>query len=53
MDWPIIKTILLVTIGVYEVIARFIPSVADWTVLGNIFKFLKWISDYLNNLKKK
>jgi hypothetical protein len=52
MDIPIIKTILLAVIGVYEVLARLIPSVADWTILGNIFKFLKWISDYLNNLKK-
>jgi hypothetical protein len=52
MELPIIKTIILAIVGVYEVLARLIPSINDWTVLGNIFKFLKWISDYLNNLKK-
>jgi len=53
MDIDIIKTIVLAIIGIYEVIARLIPSVADWSILGNIIRFLKVISDYLNNLVKK
>lgn len=52
MDVELIKTIVAISLGVYEVIARVIPSVNDWSVLGNIIKFLRVISDYLNNLKK-
>lgn len=53
MDVDIIKTIVLAVIGIYEVIARLIPTVADWSVLGNIIRFLKVVSDYLNNMLKK
>lgn len=53
MDIAIIKTIVLAIIGIYEVIARLIPTVADWSILGNIIRFLKMISDYLNNVKNK
>lgn len=53
MDVDIIKTIVLAVIGIYEVIARLIPTVADWSVLGNIIRFLKVVSDYLNNKLKK
>lgn len=52
MDVDVIKTVVLAVIGVYEVIARLIPSVNDWTVLGNAIKFLRVVSDWLNNLKK-
>lgn len=48
----IIKTAVLVALGCYEVVARLIPSVNDWTVIGNIFKWLKRISDVLNASKK-
>lgn len=53
MDVAIIQTIVLAIIGIYEVIARLIPTVADWSILGNIIRFLKMISDYLNNVKNK
>ena len=52
MDVDLIKTIVAIALGVYEVVARVIPSVNDWSVLGNIIKFLRVISDWLNNLKK-
>lgn len=53
METNLILIIIAVVTGVYEVLARVIPSVADWSLLGNIIKFLKVVSDWLNNLKKK
>jgi len=44
--------VIAIIIGVYEVIARIIPTVGDITILGKIIMFLKWISDNLNNFKK-
>lgn len=52
MDVNIIQTVILIVIGVYEVISRIIPTIGDWTIAGNIIKFLKMISDFLNNIKK-
>lgn len=48
------KAILVIT-GTYEVVVRMIPTVKDWTIIGNLFKFLKVISDAINagQLKKK
>jgi len=48
-NWKLIASLI---IGVYEVLARLIPTVADWSILGKIITFLKWISDSLNNRKK-
>lgn len=48
----IIGEIALAVVGVYEILARLIPSVKDWTILGNIINFLKLISDTLNNKRK-
>ena len=48
-NWQIIVAVI---IGIYEVIARVIPTVADWTILGKIIALLRWLSDNLNNLKK-
>jgi len=52
MDVPIIQTVILIVIGVYEVVSRIVPTVGDWTIGGNIIRFLKVISDFLNNTKK-
>ena len=52
MNVDLIQTIVAVVLGIYEVFARLIPSVNDWSILGNIIRFLKVISDWLNNLKK-
>lgn len=48
-NWQIIVAVI---IGVYEVIARVIPTISDWTILGKIIALLRWLSDNLNNLKK-
>lgn len=45
--------ILSIVTGVYEVIARVIPSVNDWTVVGNVIRILKYVSDALNHGVKK
>lgn len=54
MNWIVENwhTVIAIIIGVYEVIARIIPTVGDVSVLGKIIMFLKWISDNLNNFKK-
>ena len=33
MDVDVIKTVVAIVLGVYEVVARVIPSVNDWSVL--------------------
>lgn len=48
-NWQLIVAII---IGVYEVIARLIPTVGDWSILSKIIALLRWISDGLNNRKK-
>lgn len=54
MSWIIEnwQAVIGIVIGVYEVIARLIPTVGDITIIGKIIAFLKWISDNLNNVKK-
>ena len=52
MNVDLIQTIVAITLGIYEVIARVIPSVKDWSILGNIISLLKVVSDWLNNMKK-
>jgi hypothetical protein len=49
-NWKLIVTLI---IGVYEVLARIIPTVGEWSILAKIILFLKWISDSLNNRKKQ
>jgi hypothetical protein len=48
--WQLIVALLA---GIYEVIARLIPTVANWSFIGKIIDILKWISDFLNRKKKK
>lgn len=48
-NWQII---VAVVIGVYEVVARIIPTVGDWSILAKIIALLKWLSDSTNNIKK-
>jgi len=56
LDWNLVLAdlpkIIGFILGLYELLSRVIPTINDWTILGNIIKFLKWISDYLNNKKK-
>ncbi len=54
MNWILENwhAVIAIIIGVYEVIARIIPTVGDITILGKIVALLKWLSDNLNNFKK-
>lgn len=47
------QKVILLLVGGYELVIRILPTVKDWTVLGNIFKLLKYVSDFLNAEKKK
>lgn len=54
MEWLLNnwQLIVAVIIGVYEVLARVFPTIGDITILGNIIKLLKLLSDNLNRTKK-
>jgi hypothetical protein len=52
--WRIIWTIVVPIIaGLYEVIVRIIPTVGNYSFIGKIIEILLWISNFLNNKKKK
>lgn len=51
MSLATIALIIGIITGVYEVLARFIPSIKDITLLGNIIRVLLAISDALNRKK--
>lgn len=53
MDLEIVLKVIAIMTGVYEVLARILPTVNDWSVLGNIIKILKAISDALNRFNKE
>jgi hypothetical protein len=53
MDWHLIGIIVAVIIGVYDVLARLIPTVGNWSIIAKIIDILKWLSDYFNRTKKK
>jgi hypothetical protein len=44
-------TIITTALGIYEVIARAIPTVKDITIVGNVIKVLNTLSDLLNKKK--
>lgn len=46
-------TIIAILAGLYELIVRLIPTVANYSFIGKIIDMLKWISDFLNRKKKK
>jgi hypothetical protein len=48
-NWHVI---IAAVVGIYEVIARIIPTVTDITIIGKIIALLKWLTDNLNNFKK-
>jgi hypothetical protein len=47
----IIYMIILALIGVVEVVLRIYPSAGDNTILGNVLKFLLWLSNLFNRNK--
>ena len=46
--WTLILTVIT---GVYEVIARALPTSKDVTIIGNVISILQKISDVFNNKK--
>jgi hypothetical protein len=46
------KEIVALIIGIYEVIARVIPTAKDITIFGKLIAILKYVSDFLNVEKK-
>jgi len=47
-----LKLIIAIVLGIYEVLARLIPTVGQWSLLGWIIKLLYWISENLDKRKK-
>jgi hypothetical protein len=45
---PYVVKIVGAILAIYEVLARLFPTINDITIIGNIIKVLKWISDILN-----
>ena len=37
--------------GIYEVVIRVIPTVANYSLLGKIIDLLKWLSEFFNRKK--
>lgn len=50
MEWITANwhTAVLAVLGIYEVLARLIPTVENWSILHKIITFLKLVSDTLN-----
>jgi phage-related minor tail protein len=55
MNWLLenYQIIIALILGFYEVLARVIPTVGNWSILGFIIKLLKWLSDALDNKRSK
>ena len=50
LSWTIIIPIIL---GIYDVLARIIPTVNDWSWLSWIVKFLNFLNEFFNRKKRK
>jgi hypothetical protein len=50
LTWYIIVGILA---GVYDVFVRIIPTVKNYSFIGKIIEILLWVSNFLNNKKKR
>lgn len=44
---------LSVAIGIYELLSRIIPTTKTWSIVGNLLKVAKRVSDGLDWIKKK
>lgn len=52
MDLEIIKIVLAVIVGVYEVLARVIPTIRNNSLTAIIIELLRKLSELLNRKKK-
>ena len=46
----LVQLVALLT-GIYEVVIRVIPTVANYSIIGKIIDGLKWLSEFLNRKK--
>jgi hypothetical protein len=46
-----LKIIVALLVGIYEVVIRVIPTVANYSLIGKIIDILKWLSEFLNRKK--
>lgn len=53
MENNVLVVIVAVASGVYEVVARAIPTVNNWAGTAVILRVLTFLSDLLNNKKTK
>jgi hypothetical protein len=49
ITWHVIVAII---VGLYEVIVRAVPTVANYSVIGKVIEILAWVSNFLNKKKK-
>lgn len=52
METKLILLIISIVVGVYEVLARSIPSISNWSVLHFIIELLRKLSELLNRKKR-
>jgi len=50
VTWHLIVALLA---GIYEVVARTIPTVKNYSFIAKIIEILLWLSNFLNRKKKK
>lgn len=50
-DPSIWSFVLALVLALYEIIIRLVPTVGNYSFVHTIIRFLKWISDNLNNKK--
>jgi len=53
MNEQTLTILLAIVIGCWEVIARVIPSVNNWSGTGIVLRILNFISELLNRKKEK
>ena len=49
ITWQLIIALIA---GLYELIVRLIPTVANYSLIAKIINILVWVSDFLNRKKK-
>jgi len=47
-----VSLILAFLVGIYEVVARLIPTIKNYSLIAKIINILVWVSDFLNRKKK-
>jgi hypothetical protein len=43
--------VLAIVVGIYELVARLVPTVSNWSLIGKIIDILKWLSEFFNRKK--